>query len=87
MAERSKALDWKSSNIFTGIPGFESLPLRHPSVLKRLEADIFPAIGSVPLSGIPTPAFRDAVRQVERRGALDIAKRVQQNCGQVMRYA
>jgi hypothetical protein len=28
MAERSKALDWNSSNIFTGVPGFESLPLR-----------------------------------------------------------
>ena len=29
MAERSKALDWNSSNIFTGVPGFESLSLRH----------------------------------------------------------
>ena len=28
MAERSKALDWNSSNIFTGVPGFESLSLR-----------------------------------------------------------
>ncbi len=28
VAERSKALDWNSSNIFTGVPGFESLPLR-----------------------------------------------------------
>ena len=29
MAERSKALDWNSSNIFTGVRGFESHPLRH----------------------------------------------------------
>ena len=28
MAERSKALDWNSSNIFTGVRGFESHPLR-----------------------------------------------------------
>jgi hypothetical protein len=28
MAERSKALDWNSSNILTGVPGFESLSLR-----------------------------------------------------------
>ena len=28
VAEWSKALDWNSSNIFTGVPGFESLPLR-----------------------------------------------------------
>src|SRR6266853_1932558 len=45
-------------------------------VLKRLEADIFPEIGSLPLSEIPTSAFRKAVQKVERRGALDIAKRV-----------
>ena len=56
-------------------------------VLKRLEADIFPEIGALPLSDIPTSAFRDAVRKIESRGALDIAKRVLQTCGQVMRYA
>ena len=28
VAERSKALDWKFSNIFTGVRGFESHPLR-----------------------------------------------------------
>jgi AcrR family transcriptional regulator len=32
MAERSKALDWKSSNIFTGVRGFESHSVRHNSV-------------------------------------------------------
>ena len=29
VAEWSKALDWNSSNIFTGVRGFESHPLRH----------------------------------------------------------
>ena len=56
-------------------------------VLKRLEADVFPEIGSLPLSEIPTSAFRNAVQKIERRGALDIAKRVLQTCGQIMRYA
>jgi integrase len=56
-------------------------------VLKRLEADIFPQIGSRRVSEIPTSAFRDAVKKIEARGALDIAKRVLQNCGQIMRYA
>ena len=32
VAERSKALDWNSSNIFTGVRGFESHPLRQFSV-------------------------------------------------------
>ena len=56
-------------------------------VIKRLEADNFPEIGLRPLSEIPTSAFRGAVRKIELRGALDIAKRVLQNCGQIMRYA
>jgi hypothetical protein len=33
VAERSKALDWNSSNISTGVRGFESHPLRQK--LKR----------------------------------------------------
>jgi integrase len=56
-------------------------------VLKRLEADVFTEIGSLPLSEIPTSAFRNAVKKIEQRGALDIAKRVLQTCGQIMRYA
>jgi len=63
---------------------------RHPRhayyVLKRLEADVFPEIGSLPLSEIPASAFRNAVQKIERRGAVDIAKRVLQTCGQIMRY-
>ena len=35
VAERSKALDWNSSNIFTGVRGFESHPLRHRSTVIR----------------------------------------------------
>jgi hypothetical protein len=30
VAEWSKALAWKVSNILKGVRGFESLPLRHP---------------------------------------------------------
>ena len=47
-------------------------------VLKRLEADVFPRIGSLRLGDIPTSAFRDTVRKIESRGAADIAKRVLQ---------
>lgn len=56
-------------------------------VLKRLEEDVFPRIGSQPISEIPSSAFRDTVKKIEARGALEIAKRVLQNCGQIMRYA
>ena len=56
-------------------------------VLKRLEADVFPSIGRMSLAEIPTSAFRDLVKKIEARGALEIARRVLQNCGQIMRYA
>lgn len=56
-------------------------------VLRRLEADIFHALGARPVAEIPTSAFRDAMKKVEARGALEIAKRVLQTCGQIMRYA
>jgi integrase len=56
-------------------------------VLKRLEADIFPELGALPVSGIPTSAFREAVQKIEQRGAGEIARRALQNCGQIMRYA
>src|ERR1700752_203618 len=36
VAERSKALDWNSSNISTGVRGFESHPLRHPKVVHEV---------------------------------------------------
>lgn len=64
---------------------------RHPQyafyVLKRLKEDVFPTIGPLPVSDIPTSAFRDVVKRIEARGAAEIAKRVLQNCSQIMRYA
>ena len=56
-------------------------------VLRRLELDVFPEIGASRLSDLATSDFRDAVKKIEKRGALDIAKRVLQTCGQIMRYA
>lgn len=56
-------------------------------VLTRLETDIFPEIGRRPITEIPSSAFRDTVKKIEARGALDIAKRALQTCGQIMRYA
>ena len=55
-------------------------------VLRRLEAGVFPEFGASKLSDL-TGDFRDAVRKIEPRGALDIAKRVLNTCGQIMRYA
>jgi len=56
-------------------------------VLVRLEADVFPEVGSRPVAEIEAPELLDALRKVERRGALEIAKRLRQTLGQVFRYA
>ncbi|BBE08297.1 integrase [Mycoavidus cysteinexigens] len=56
-------------------------------LLRRLEVDIFPVIGSRPVTEITAPLLLMAIKKIEARGALDIAKRAFQTCGQVMRYA
>lgn len=56
-------------------------------VLKRMEADILPVLGSRPISEITAPELLIALKSVEKRGALDIAHRLLQTTGQVFRYA
>ena len=57
------------------------------TVLKRLEADIFPILGNVPINEIGAPQLLAVLKKIEARGALDIAKRARQTCGQIFRFA
>ena len=52
----------------------------------RLEREVFPWIGSMPIASIKAPAILECLRRVESRGALGTAHRVKQACGQVFRY-
>jgi integrase len=56
-------------------------------LLARLEADIFPQIGSRPIANVDAPELLETLRKVERRGVLETALRLRQMCGQVFRYA
>jgi integrase len=56
-------------------------------VLRRLEADVFPAIGRRPVGDVQAPDLVRVVKAVAGRGAEDVAKRVLQTTGQVFRYA
>jgi len=56
-------------------------------VLRRLEADVFPAIGKKPIATVRPRDVIAIARSIEKRGALDIAKRALETCGQVFRYA
>jgi integrase len=57
------------------------------NIIRRLEKDIFPLIGRHPIADIKAPLMLDTLRQIEKRGALDMAKRQGQVCSQVFRYA
>src|ERR1700731_2926389 len=56
-------------------------------ILTRLEADIFPQIGRRPIADIDAPDLLETLRKIEKRGALETARRLRQTCGQVFRYA
>ena len=55
-------------------------------VERRLEANIFPLLGSRPIAEIDAPELLAAIRRIESRGSYDLAHRVLQVCGQVFRY-
>lgn len=68
---------WKSSKS----------PRHADYVLRRLEADVFPEIGKRPIANLTAPILLAVAKKIETRGAVDIAKRAWQTCGQIFRYA
>jgi integrase len=56
-------------------------------VLRRLEADVFLDLGRRPIAEITAPQLLAMAKKIEARGALDIAKRSLQTCGQIFRFA
>ncbi|MBR8070068.1 integrase arm-type DNA-binding domain-containing protein [Burkholderia cenocepacia] len=56
-------------------------------ILRRLEVDAFPWIGGKPIADLAPPDVLDALRRVEKRGALETAHRLHANISQVCRYA
>ena len=55
--------------------------------LKRLEADAFPVLGNRPIASIKAKDLTQMAKAVQGRGAIDLAHRVLQMAGQVLRYA
>lgn len=62
-------------------------PKHATNVMRRLEVDVFPFIGSRPIADIEPPdLLNDVLRRIEKREALDVAMRIKQICGQIFRY-
>ena len=52
-----------------------------------LNDDICPVIGKIPIGQVTAPELLLALRKIEERGALDMARKARQCCGQIFRYA
>jgi len=55
--------------------------------LRLLEKDLFTVVGRQPIKAITAPELLAALRRIESRGALDMAKRARQAASQVFAYA
>ncbi len=74
------AREWYSKQLNTWVPSHAK------DVLRRLEVNVFPYLGNLPIKKIEAPELLNTVRIIEQRGAYDLAHRVLQVCSQVFRY-
>lgn len=56
-------------------------------LLGRLKINVFPNLSNRPIAEITAPELLEIIRTIENRGAIDMAHRVLQTCGQIFRYA
>jgi integrase len=63
------------------------VPAHGERKLSRFERDVFPWVGSRPISEISAPELLTLLRRIESRGVQETAKRALFDCGQVFRYA
>ena len=77
---QSVALEWYNKRLHTWVKSHAD------DVKRRLDVNIFPAIGKRPIAEIEAPELLQAVQVIEKRGSYDLAHRVLQVCGQVFRY-
>jgi integrase len=67
------------------------LPTWKPSTaadtLRRLENDIFPQIGAMPIADITHQHMIAALRKIENRGAHEVAHRLKATCARIFSYA
>ena len=62
-------------------------PRHADTVMRRLEADVFPVIGHKFIDAISAADLRELILPIEARGARDVAKRAHETIGQIFRYA
>ncbi len=75
------ALEWYSRHI-------DEWDARYArTMMKRLESDVFPILGNMPIDDIRAQDLLLLVQRIEKRKAYEIAHRAIQTCSQIFRYA
>ncbi len=54
--------------------------------LERMEKDVFPFLGPLPLASVSAPLLLQTLKRVEQRGAIETAHSLRQYAGQVFRH-
>lgn len=62
-------------------------PRYRDEIIDTFEEDIFPYIGQRHIAEIKPMELLEALRRMEKRGALEKMRKVRQRCGEVFRYA
>jgi integrase len=75
------AREWHEQQRHKWVPHYSTC------VLNRLAAYIFPNMGSRPIADVSAQELLLHLRVVEKNGALDLAQRIMQSCGQIFMYA
>ncbi len=75
------AQEWTDKQRPAWTPGY------HAKIVRRLEVNLYPWIGALPMDAVTAPVLLACARRVESRGAIDVAHRIVQDAGQVFRYA
>jgi integrase len=77
----SVAREWAKARQLGWSPRYAAL------VVGRLESDIFPEFGEMEISAITPRMVLNAIRQIEARGAIEMAHRVKNHVSEIFRYA
>jgi integrase len=63
------------------------VPKHARNILMTLEKDVFPILGHIQIDRLSTQDVLFVITEIEKRGALDVAKRVCQRCECIFDYA
>ena len=77
----SVAREWFETRKVAWTPRYAAVTMR------RLEGDIFPVVGALPIAAVTPRQMLEAFRAIQNRGSVEMAHRVRNHCSEIFRYA